>query len=56
MDSSYRRAGIGKSDIGSKHPVGGSYRIQIGAAGEIRTPDNLVRSQVLYPAELRPHA
>ncbi len=26
-----------------------------GAAGEIRTPDTLVRSQVLYPAELRPH-
>ncbi len=28
---------------------------KIGAAGEIRTPDTLVRSQVLYPAELRPH-
>ncbi len=28
---------------------------QNGAAGEIRTPDTLVRSQVLYPAELRPH-
>ncbi len=26
-----------------------------GAVGEIRTPDPLVRSQVLYPAELRPH-
>jgi hypothetical protein len=25
----------------------------IGAPGEIRTPDHLVRSQVLYPAELR---
>lgn len=25
----------------------------IGAPGEIRTPDTLVRSQVLYPAELR---
>ncbi len=24
-----------------------------GAPGEIRTPDHLVRSQVLYPAELR---
>jgi hypothetical protein len=24
-----------------------------GAPGEIRTPDPLVRSQVLYPAELR---
>ena len=27
----------------------------IGAPGEIRTPDTLVRSQVLYPAELRAH-
>ncbi len=26
-----------------------------GAPGEIRTPDRLVRSQVLYPAELRAH-
>jgi hypothetical protein len=26
---------------------------EIGAPGEIRTPDPLVRSQVLYPAELR---
>ncbi len=24
-----------------------------GASGEIRTPDHLVRSQVLYPTELR---
>ena len=24
-----------------------------GAPGEIRTPDHLVRSQVLYPAELQ---
>ena len=28
----------------------------IGAPGEIRTPDPLVRSQVLYPAELRAQA
>jgi hypothetical protein len=27
--------------------------IEYGAPGEIRTPDHLVRSQVLYPAELR---
>ncbi len=27
----------------------------IGAPEEIRTPDPLVRSQVLYPAELRAH-
>ncbi len=29
------------------------YLREIGAPGEIRTPDRLVRSQVLYPAELR---
>ena len=29
--------------------------VLIGAPGEIRTPDRLVRSQVLYPAELRAH-
>jgi hypothetical protein len=27
-----------------------------GAAGRIRTHDPLVRSQVLYPTELQPHA
>ena len=27
----------------------------VGAAGRIRTSDRLVRSQVLYPAELQPH-
>ena len=26
------------------------------APGEIRTPDHLVRSQILYPAELRAHS
>src|SRR5699024_1877809 len=26
-----------------------------GADGGIRTPDRLIRSQVLYPSELRPH-
>ena len=26
-----------------------------GAAEEIRTPDPLVRSQILYPTELQPH-
>ena len=30
--------------------------IAIGAAGRSRTSDFLVRSQVLYPAELQPHA
>ena len=29
--------------------------MSFGAPGEIRTPDRLVRSQVLYPAELRAH-
>ena len=29
-----------------------SYDDQVGALREIRTPDPLVRSQVLYPAEL----
>ena len=29
--------------------------LSFGAPGEIRTPDRLVRSQVLYPAELRAH-
>ncbi len=30
--------------------------LKYGAPGEIRTPDHLVRSQVLYPAELRARA
>ena len=34
--------------------IGSSDR-KVGAPGEIRTPDHLVRSQVLYPAELRAH-
>ena len=34
-----------------KYPFKGAFNI--GAPGEIRTPDHLVRSQVLYPAELR---
>ena len=29
---------------------------EFGAPGEIRTPDQLVRSQLLYPAELRAHS
>ena len=31
------------------------FEEKIGAPGEIRTPDQLVRSQLLYPAELRAH-
>ena len=40
-----------------KAPIKGPlvYRHINGALGEIRTPDPLVRSQVLYPAELRAH-
>jgi hypothetical protein len=30
-------------------------QVVCGAPGEIRTPDPLVRSQVLYPTELRAH-
>ena len=37
-----------------KGPARGPF-IFFGAPGEIRTPDRLVRSQVLYPAELRAH-
>ena len=33
-------------------PTSENY-LDSGAPGEIRTPDHLVRSQVLYPAELR---
>ena len=36
-----------------KGPNKGPFRF--GAPGEIRTPDHLVRSQVLYPAELQAH-
>ena len=37
----------------SKIVVWYEYAAENGAPGEIRTPDPLVRSQVLYPAELR---
>ncbi len=35
--------------------VTSSNSLTIGADGRIRTSDHLIRSQVLYPAELRPH-
>ncbi|SIT40369.1 hypothetical protein BN2475_250140 [Paraburkholderia ribeironis] len=35
-------------------PIGRPFKG--GAAGRIRTHDPLVRSQVLYPTELQPHA
>ena len=42
-----------KLDLWDKLIIGSSENLRIGAPGEIRTPDPLVRSQVLYPAELR---
>jgi hypothetical protein len=45
------------ADGGSFGQLSGTDKLQAlvlnGAPGEIRTPDHLVRSQVLYPAELR---
>jgi hypothetical protein len=35
--------------------LGASKYLKTGAPGEIRTPDLLVRSQALYPTELRAH-
>src|ERR1700739_4160107 len=32
-----------------------TFHLKFGAPGEIRAPDPLVRSQVLYPTELRAH-
>src|SRR4051794_18585064 len=42
------------SDETKKPAQGSGLSRFIGAAGEIRTPDPLVRSQMLYPTELRP--
>jgi hypothetical protein len=54
--SSARIAAVGRP-IEMKRPPArfaqGAFSFQYGAPGEIRTPDHLVRSQVLYPAELR---
>ena len=44
LGASLRVTGLCGGDAGS------------GARGEIRTPDLLVRSQTLYPTELRAHA
>ena len=44
----------GTSSETKKAPTCGAFFISLGAAGGIRTPDHLVRSQVLYPTELRP--
>ena len=47
--------GAGQYRTFRRQPEKGPHRalFRIGAPGEIRTPDPLVRSQVLYPAELR---
>ena len=44
-----------ESRIRSEDERGKLTACKNGAPGEIRTPDHLVRSQVLYPAELRAH-
>ena len=41
--------------IGQPPAQSGRKSLKNGAPGEIRTPDHLVRSQVLYPTELRAH-
>ncbi len=41
--------------IGKDPKIIAKYLILYGALGGTRTPDTLVRSQVLYPAELRAH-
>src|ERR1700733_5343012 len=41
--------------VDRKHANPASDIAKGGAPGEIRTPDPLVRSQMLYPAELRAH-
>ena len=38
-----------------KKPTAYAMSFFIGDPGEIRTPDQLVRSQLLYPTELRSH-
>ncbi len=44
-----------EASIGQPPSQSGRKSLKSGAPGEIRTPDHLVRSQVLYPAELRAH-
>ena len=48
-----RREGRGTQGKKKADKVNLSAFLTSGAPGEIRTPDRLVRSQVLYPAELR---
>ena len=42
-------------DAANKKPQLKSWGFLFGAPGEIRTPDQVVRSHLLYPAELRVH-
>ena len=48
---------VGTQRSSFAHPTwigrGFNHTLRNGAPGEIRTPDTLVRSQVLYPTELR---
>ena len=43
-----KHEGIGQGKLSKRRKL-----LKYGAPGEIRTPDQLVRSQLLYPAELR---
>ncbi len=45
-----------KGIVEGKIPILGREKLKkIGADGRSRTCDHLIRSEVLYPAELRPH-
>lgn len=44
-----------RADPQNKKPPRSGWLWDYGAPGEIRTPGPLIRSQVLYPAELRVH-
>src|SRR5690606_13803873 len=48
------RCPSGRESQNTKGPHDCVTLLCFGAAGGIRTPDHLVRSQVLYPTELRP--
>ena len=49
----WERARFRHPDLVPKSNFGAKSLIYNGALGGTRTPDTLVRSQVLYPAELR---
>jgi hypothetical protein len=52
LPASEKREGIAEKKNGPESLL--SHFIKVGAAGRNRTHDPLVRSQVLYPAELQP--